>query len=231
MDLAKIKGKYIDSFEFSKAVYKEAFALPDDEVINPKGAAQKLLWEILPIVLLSQHIRNPELQVDVLWFDDSGQRDGKIRLRGKPVEIGWVEPEYFVEVTTALAPQDHYRREESVKYGFTFVGDNNFEKQDKKGSISRSQPQVREGGTHIERLKEWIEDCITKKLAKNYPTPCILVINIRSEGGRLTLEDWVDVQKFILDKNIKHNFDRIYAIDVYENQVAPLCKFKSPSFW
>jgi hypothetical protein len=209
MDLSKFSSEYTDSFEFSKAAHQEAFDLSDENYFTLSGSTKQLIEEILPIALLAQHLRTPELQVDVLWFNDSESRDGKIRLRGKPVELGFYKAEYFVEVTTAVSPND-----------FVFGGDN-ISRQGKRGSSIVSDPEVQETGAYVSRLAEWIIDCAKAKSKKKYPTPCILVINAKSEK-KMSILDWAHVFELMQAEAIESKFESIYAIDVYNNSVISL---------
>jgi hypothetical protein len=220
MDLSRFSSEYTDSFEFSKAAHQEAFALSDEKYFTLSGSAKQLIEEILPIALLAQHLRTPELQVDVLWFNDSESRDGKIRLRGKPVELGFYDAEYFVEVTTAVSPKDYLKREFLQKNGFVFGGDN-ISRQGKRGSSIVSDPEVQEAGAYVPRLAEWIIDCAKAKSKKKYPTPCILVINAKPEK-KISILDWANIFKLMQAETIESKFESIYAIDVYNNSVISL---------
>ncbi|HEY9826118.1 MAG TPA: hypothetical protein V6D19_11760 [Stenomitos sp.] len=221
MDLSKFSSNYIDSFEFSKAAYKEALVLTDEDYFSLSGSTKQLIEEILPIALLTQYLRTPELEVEVVWFNDSEPRDGKIRLKGKPVDLGFYESEYFVEVTTAVSSKDYLKREALQKNGVVFGGENIFRK-GKRASPILSQPEVQEAGTHVNRLVACIINRIKAKSRKEYPAPCILVVNVQPEK-KLTILDWAYIFRYIqIEKSIKSNFKSIYAIDVYNNSVVSL---------
>lgn len=219
MDFSKFSSEYTDSFEFSKAAHQEALGLADEDYFNPSRSTKQLIEEILPIALLAQHLRTPELQVEALWFNDSKSRDGKIRLKGKPVELGFYEAEYFVEVTTAVSPKDYLKRECLQKYGFVFGGDGI--SRQKQEPFILSEPEVQETGAYVTRLANWIVARIKEKLGKPYPTPCILVVNTKPEK-KLSILDWAYIFEVMQTETIAFNFKRIYAIDVYNNSVISL---------
>lgn len=220
MDLKEFSSEFIDSFEFAKFAHQKAFVLTDKEYFDLSGSVKPLMEEILPIALLAQHLRTPELQVDVLWFNDSEPRDGKLRLKGKPVELGFYESEYFLEVTTAVSPKDYLQREALLKNGSVHGGDN-IKRQGKSRSPIISKPEVRDSNASVDRAIQWIIDCVRSKASKTYPIPCMLIVNVKPEKV-LSVLDWADVFKSVHKAEIESNFKRIYAIDAYHNAVIAL---------
>ena len=222
MNLEKFLGGFIDSFEFAKLAYQEAASLTNEEYFKLSGSAKQLIEEILPIALLAQHLRTPELHVDIRWFNDSEARDGKIRLQGKPVDIGFYQAEYFVEVTTAVSPKDYLQREALYEDGIVYGGDT-IHRHGKRGSPIISEPEVLEGKATVIRATNWIIDCVRAKASKTYPNPCILIVNVKPEKS-LSILDWAYIFETIQTDVIESDFESIYAIDVYHSTVVLLPK-------
>jgi hypothetical protein len=224
MDLKKFSAKFTDSFEFFKSVYQEASSLTSDERLELQRPAKQLLEEILPIALLSQHLRTLDLQIDVLWCGDSQEYDGKLKLEGKPVNRGLYERQYFVEVTTATSPIRYLQREALLKNRFVNGGDD-IHRLGQRGSPIVSNGQVQNVEAPSRQVIEWIVKCLESKADKTYPTPCILVINVDALEY-LSVLDWADVFRAINPKAIESNFTAIFAIDTYHNSVISLSGYK-----
>lgn len=226
MNLRKF-SKSIDSCEFVKSVYQEVSVLTSDERLELQRPVKQLLEEILPIALLSQYVRNSDLQVDVEWCGNSQQYDGKLILKGKSVDIGTHEPEYFVEVTTATSPIRYLQREALLKNGY-FHGGSDIHRSGKKDSPIISNGQVQDVESPSIHVIQLIVERLNSKAKKTYPIPCILVIGIESSEC-LSVLDWADVFRAVQREAIESNFVAIFAIHTYYNAVVSLPIFRGTS--
>jgi hypothetical protein len=96
--------------------------LNGDEYRARGPGVKELVEEVMPLAALLKHLENPELKVRCKYVGGEASHDARLRLSGRPVDQGFFEQDYYVEVTSALSPADYLRREALTRYGSVFGG-------------------------------------------------------------------------------------------------------------
>jgi hypothetical protein len=124
--LAQFDGILIDGLEFCARVYGLF-----EEVRRQAGGAsrlrrrssraeKKLLEELLPICKYLQASIRPGRYISVRWFDGSQRYDAELVQRGALIDHGFFPAACFLEVTSAMHPNDHLHRELLDTVGSSF---------------------------------------------------------------------------------------------------------------
>jgi hypothetical protein len=119
--LRQFRRSYLTASIFVRRAYNAIAALGGDEY-RARRDDKGLVEEVMPLAALAKHLENPELQVRCKYVGGDANHDARLRLSGAPVDQGFFESDYYVEVTSALSPLDYLRREALTRYGSVFVG-------------------------------------------------------------------------------------------------------------
>ena len=120
--LRQFRRSYLTASVFVRRAYNAIAALDGDEFRARRDDVKGLVEEVMPLAVLAKHLENPELQVRCKYVGGDANHDARLRLSGVPVDQGFFERDYYVEVTSALSPLDYLRREALTRYGSVFVG-------------------------------------------------------------------------------------------------------------
>ena len=112
---------YLSAEVFVRRAFQEIETLDQRESRLRKGSAKKLIEEVLPLARFFRHFDLPWRKVRCRFFGASHKYDAKITVCGPEVERKLLKPLYFVEVTTAVSPNEYLRREATGRYGGVFI--------------------------------------------------------------------------------------------------------------
>jgi hypothetical protein len=221
MSKLDIFKNYLTVSEFVRRAYRELETLTNDEYHLRQGEGNgKLVEEILPLAAFLKHFERPGRSLKCRLFLGNQNYDAKILLNGYGVEKGYLEDSYFVEVTSAVSPQEYLKREALVRYG-SFAGCSVRRVGSKKKGNDRIEGQ---GGNDIDSpvkdALEWTKNALKKKYDKKepYPSPCMLVVQVEPDRP-LNLHEWGTVVSGIQNTVDRDKFRATYIVNCWTNNV------------
>jgi hypothetical protein len=213
-------GQILDAFRksflttsvFVRRAYAALESLDADEYRKRARGHKQLIEEILPIVVLLKRLDIPGRSVRCRFVSGNSNHDAIIRVSGR--ERGTLEPQYFVEVTSAAFAKSHLRREGLTRYGAVALGPEIF----RVGDEIVSPAVAVEGTAAVTNAVTWIKERIADKGVKAYPSPCILVVNL--EPDRLfTLPEWCEVAAGLRGSPGRSRFDAACIVNWQTNEM------------
>jgi hypothetical protein len=143
-----------------------------------------------------------------------------LRLSGSPVDRGFFEPNYNVEVTTAISPLDHLRREALTRYGSVFGGPEIKRVRSRKRGVDEivSQAAAQDGDFPLHEAITLVTSRLKAKAKKEYPQPCILLVNVEPDRP-LSLGEWATLARTVGANTAQSQFKRTYIVEWYSNTV------------
>ncbi len=220
--LSQFRKSYLSVPVFVRRAYAAVKALDGDEyrARARKTGAKGLVEEVMPIAALLKHLENPELQVRCKYVGGDASHDARLRLSGVPVAQGFFEQEYYVEVTSALSPLDFLRREALSRYGSVFGGPDIKRVRSRKKGIDEivSQAAAQDGDSPLQEAIAWVNECLRAKAAKEYPQPCILVVNVEPDRP-LHLGEWAALARGVRGNVVREKFKMTFVVEWYGNTV------------
>jgi hypothetical protein len=207
---------------FVQRAYRELENMDKNDYFLRQGdGTKKFVDEILPLSAFLKHFERPGRCVKCRYFKDNQNYDAVIEISGDEVEQGFLVKSYFVEVTSAEEEYiEHLRRESLARYGVVFLGNSIRRiknKQDGTDSID-SKPVARDTDYPAKGAIELVKQALQKKNRKNYPTPCILVIEVQPERP-LSFSEWVTVKNGVRNEVDREKFQATYIVNWSTNMV------------
>lgn len=218
---------YLTVSTFVQRAYKELEALNNEQYYLRKGEdIRKLIQEILPLATFLKYFERPGRQVKCRHFSGSQNYDAKLKLEGDEIEKGFLEAEFFVEVTRAECEEyEHLRREALHLYGSVFFGKDIRKVGSKnKGNYKiESQAVAEDMDYEVKEAVTLITKALEKKYNKKrpYPSPCLLLIQVET-GRPLALNEWCRLAKEIQGIVNREKFRATYVIDWWTNAVLAI---------
>jgi hypothetical protein len=177
--LAQFDGQLLDGLDFCSRVY----ALFESIRSGPDGASRlrrrptrvekRLLEELLPICTYVQSSYRPGRYMSVRWIDGSQTYDAEIEQRGAYVCENYYPPKAYLEVTSAVHPNDHLSRELLDTDGVAFGLDG---LQRRKDRSIESVPVGYANRNFIEKFVGFVLEQLAKKEKKRYPPHTTLIV-------------------------------------------------------
>jgi hypothetical protein len=233
VDLTKFRNRFVPAGVFARRAFAALEALHVQEFFGrrPRGV-KGLVEEVVPMAVFARNFEAPERRVSCKYLGQSGDRaDGEIRVAGiYVVTQGFVERSYFIEVTTAEAPYEHLKREALARDGFVFGGPGirRTGSRHREGSRIESKPSVRDAGAGVDDTAPLVRTAIEKKLKKDYPQPCILLVRVEPEWN-LRLRDWCLLAEKAVIPNAFGKFAAVYLVHTSSALSVPAGWAPSPS--
>ena len=178
--LEELDGRLVDGLIFCALAYT-AF---DRIRAHPKGIeelrmrrtprSKKLIEEILPVVRYVQRRYSPGLRIEVRWEGGNQTYDAFIRCSGADIEHRGVPKRQFLEVTTAVHPNEYLTREQLNDEGLSWGP--RLARRDRKTRRAVSEPAVNEYREAEAEHIEQILGVIRAKQAKRYPPSTSLLV-------------------------------------------------------
>jgi len=219
-DLQIFCRSFVRSHIFQQRAHSAFARLTKEEILKRPRDVKVLLEEILPLATMAQYFCVPGRLVRCRHQPDTlNNFDGWIRFEGDEVASGIFKPEYFVEITSVLSPDDHLVREELLARGASFPG-GDFKKTGKRGEPNRSVRScavARDVYDEIAQVREAVRAAIERKSSKPYPSPALLLVSVSRR--RLGFEEWLIVSKAVSDLVADSAFQAVYLLNPWSNDV------------
>jgi hypothetical protein len=168
------------------------------EALYKRGNSETtlLLQEILPLATFLKKFERPGRRIFCRYAGGgSSPFDAEIRVEGREVELGFLEPSYYIEVTTAEYPEQYLARESLRRYGFVYGGQSTKRIRAPDGTSDvESHAVARHAGDVAKHLTTLVHDAIVLKAAKSYPEPCLLVVDAVPDKP-ITLLEWANLAR------------------------------------
>jgi len=179
-----------------------------------RNGVKKLVEEILPLAMTAKFLDIPGRRVRCKYLGESDDPcDGAVTFKGGWVDHGFLNPKYFIEVTSAQFPREHLKREALARYGSVFEDPGIYREGSKKKGNDRivSVAVAQDGDAVVTAVAEWVYKAVRNKLGRSYPKPCWLIVAIEPERP-LHLSEWLTlVQGFPRDL-VKQDFDSSFLV-------------------
>jgi hypothetical protein len=216
------KGE-LSASEFCQRAYDALDQLSKEDLLLRKSKGSKqLLEEVLPIATFAKYLERPGRKAFMRCFGGNNPYDGMVYLSGQEVEHGFLQSEYYLEVTTANSPSDYLHREGIARNVPVFGG----EKIERVGSkkngndIIVSKAIAEDGESAVNKAAEWCIKAINAKIQKEYPSPCILLVGCLPTRCLNPIE-WGKVVQEVVNATSPNKFSGVYIIQAWENIVLP----------
>lgn len=135
--------------------------------------------------------------------------------------LALLEKHYFIEVTSAISPNDYLKREALSRYGSVFGGDNIYRVRENGDDQIISKAVAEDGDAEILKASDWINKQLKAKAKKTYPSPCLLLIQVEGERP-LHLREWAKVAENAQGEVNRKTFVATYLISAWRNVVIPI---------
>lgn len=170
----------------------------------------KFIKEVLPIARYVQMKYCPGRKIKVKWIDGNQSYDAYLLTSGFLVDRGEVSRKQFIEVTTAVHPNDYLCRQYFVKKGYSWGPKGTKRDKNTKGIISK--PYVYTDREHADDFEAIIKSRIEEKSKLKYPENTILLIWCQLS---YPFEDseWCYMVDKVKAAQVTHNFREISLFD------------------
>jgi hypothetical protein len=219
--LDRFRRSFLTVPVFIRRAYSALEALDGDQYrMRSVAGAKELIEEIIPLVALLIHLEIPDRHIRCRFVGGEQNHDAQIRISGPEVEHGLIEHHYFVEVTSAGSPVDYLQREALTRYGHVFGGGEIH----RIGSKRRGDDQIVsravavDGHAAVENAITWIKTRLMAKAAKDYPSPCILAVNVEPER-HLSLTEWSVLAREVQGSVDRNRFKLTFVVNWLTNTV------------
>jgi hypothetical protein len=172
--------------------------------------SKRLVEEILPIAMYVQSRYGPGLRLKVKWVGGGQPYDAILHTSGSLVEHIGLPRRQYLEVTTAVHPNDYLRREHLSREGFSFGAKGT--SRDPKTKTTISVPYVYKNVEHKTELVDLISSRITAKSGKEYPKPISLIVQCDVDRPILD-EEWGDIVRALRERAIVHSFREVVIVE------------------
>jgi hypothetical protein len=217
--LDRFSKSYLSVGIFTRRAYAAYWDFDDDEIRLRRGdGCKKLLEEILPIAAFLKHIEVPGRYVKCRWFPGNQNYDARLKISGIEVQKGMLKESYFIEVTSAVSKNDYLKREALSRYGCVFGGDDihRVGSRRKGEIISRAVAENREAA--IIKSSNWVIVQLRAKARKQYPIPCILLVQVKPER-RLSISEWSMIADRVQGEVDRSAFEHTFLVNAWDNIV------------
>jgi len=216
VDLTRFRNRFAPAGVFARRAFSALEALHTQEFFKRRPAGVKrLVEEVVPMAVFARNFEAPERRVSCKYLGQPGDRaDGEIRVAGMYVTQDFCKRSYFIEVTTAEAPYEYLKREALARDGFVFGGPGirRTGSRHREDSRIESKPSVRDAGAGVDDTAPLVRSAIEKKLKKEYPQPCILLVRVEPEWN-LRLRDWCLLAERAMIPAAFRKFAAVYLVE------------------
>jgi len=214
----KFSKSYLSTSTFVSRAYATVEQLNNNEYHLRKGkGTKKLVEEIMPIAAFLKHFELPGRKVKCKYFPGNQNYDAKIRVEGEDVRLGFIESEYFLEVTSAVSSYDYLEREALSHSGSVFSGGKIRREKSSRKIISEAVAE--DYDAPVSKASEWVIARLKGKANKEmYPQPCILLVQVDPERP-LRLREWLTIMENIQSSVNRDAFTATYLVNTWRNVV------------
>jgi hypothetical protein len=213
--LAEFDDNFLDGLYFCTRVYTlfEAIRTQPDGPSRlrrrPSRVERKLLEELFPIVKYVQASYRPGRYIGVRWKDGNQNYDAELRQEGARVTENIYPSSAFLEVVSAVHPNEHLRRELLDTEGFAFGLDGIQRLKTRKVA---SKPVGYMNGDFIAKFATIILKQLHAKAAKSYPANTSLVVQA-TLNRPYTPDEWRELVALVRSKLPRCDFREIFVYD------------------
>jgi hypothetical protein len=222
--LNEFRRSFLSVPVFVRRAYAALEGLDENEYRSRSSdGVKELVEEVMPLAALLKHLEVPGRRLRCRLVSGERDHDAQVRMSGPEVDRGFWESHYFVEVTSAVFPQDYLRREALARYGTVFLGPNIRRVGSKKKGSDRivSQAEAEDGDAPLRSAITWVMERLTAKSAKTYPRPCLLVVNVDPDRP-LSFGEWAELSRSVCGHVDRERFKMSFVVDWHTNTVFPL---------
>jgi hypothetical protein len=222
--LEDFRQSFMPALEFAGRAYAAVEALDEQEYfLRQRDGTKELIEEVLPLAALVKHLETPGRSVSCRHVGGASDHDGEIRMMGREVDQGFWKPQYFVEVTTATFPKEHFRREALARDGSVFMGPEISRVGSRRQGNDRivSEAMGEDLDAPLLTAISWVRERLMAKNRNSYPRPCLLVVNIEPDRP-LSLREWGELAKAVHGSVSATAFERTFIVEWYGNTVFRL---------
>ncbi len=170
---------------------------------------KRLLEELLPICTYLQASYRPGRYISVRWIDGPQTYDAELEQRGAYVGENYYPPTGFLEVTSAMHPNEYLSRELLDSEGFAF-GLEGLRRRENR-SIE-SVPAGYSNRDFVEKFAGFVLDQVAKKEEKAYPQHTTLIVQCTLNLPYMP-DEWSDLVDRIKQGSRPSQFSEIYLYD------------------
>jgi hypothetical protein len=202
-----------DVYAFAHDVDKEIDSFSKYDYLNKIGHCKKLREEILPISRLALFLKKPGLDVGVETFEDSGEIDGHISIKG------FYNNELDIQVSFIFNYEDALRNELLSKKGYASGFGMIYRDKGSKGIISKMEGTSDEDKVTL--LSKAIIERFSDKQNKNYKNKMLLIIAFEdlTFSGRSAWKNlFKKLDEFKIPSDVNFSFG--YLINCASNEVC-----------
>ena len=217
----QFRKSFLSTGIFTRRAFSSLDSLsPDQYRRRTVPGSKELIEEVVPIATLIKHLEVPGRNVRCKYVGGNDGHDAQLRLSGPEIDAGFLEPFYFIEVTSAGFPKEHLRREAMTRHGHVFGGPDIR----RVGSRARGDDEVEsravavDGEAALDDAVKWVEQALTKKARKDYPKPCILAIDVHPDR-RLGLCEWSALACRVSQAADREAFTQVFVVEWGTNTV------------
>jgi hypothetical protein len=210
---------------FVSRAYSEINKIDNNEFFRRKNReTKKLIEEILPLATFLKYFEGPERKIKCIYFSDNRKYDARIKIKGIEVEKGFIESEYYLEVTIAENQKiEHLRREALARYGSVFGGEKIRRVINKKKGINKieSNPSIQDIDYPVKAAIQLSKRAIEKKINENYPKPCLLIVQVTTDRN-FSISEWAELAKELQTFKNNNTFQSIFIVNWGTNMTFKL---------
>ncbi len=222
--LEELDGRFLDGLAFCRIAYdifdrvRAAPAGVEELRMLRSVRSKKLIEEVLPVARFVQARYRPGLRIHVRWKGGNQTHDAFLRFSGPAVDHQKVPTRQFLEVSTAVHPNEYLSREQLNREGMSWGP--GLARRDRNTGLAASEPYVRDYREPEREHVAQILDVIRDKQAKRYPAATTLLIRVVVNAPMLD-DEWA----FIVAEVGKHcgslRFREVILIEPVSDRFTP----------
>ena len=222
--IGELDGQLLDGLEFCA----KAYALFEELRTEPGGIERlrlrsgkdekRLLDEILPICRYVQTYYRHGRYISVRWVNGSQSYDAELVQSGDYVTHGYYEQNAFLEITSAMHPNEYWTWEllNQGKIAFAPEGIDA-----KRGTPLTSQPVVFTNSEHVSGFAPYVVSSIRRKMDISYPENTSLVVQCHLNSLYVP-SDWQLLVSEVERAIVATPFCEVLLIDSLTHRATPL---------
>jgi len=181
--------------------------------------SKKMIEEILPLARYVQSQYGPGRKLSVRWLGGSQSYDAYMRNAGAAVKPLGLPARQYLEVTTAVQPNEYLVREHINSNGVAFASRGT--RRDPKTRVITSEPTVYTNREPWDELVQLILSRIENKARKRYPKPTSLIVRCVVEMPVLD-DEWSYVVDELRKREASDQFREVVLIEHVGNRCTVL---------
>jgi hypothetical protein len=222
--IGELDGQLLDGLVFCAKAYALFEVLRTQPGVKERlrlrsGQDEKrLLDEILPICRYIQTYYRPGRYISVRWVNGRQSYDAELTQFGDYVTHGYYEQNAFLEITSAMHPNEHWTWKLLNEGKIVFAPEG---VDAKRGTPLTSEPVVFTNSEHVLGFVPFVVSSISKKMDIPYPENTSLVVQCHLNNLYMP-SDWQLLVSEIEREVIATPFSEVLLIDSLTQRTTPL---------